>query len=420
MNGNISRQKNGPKNEPSLPNAWRTPDKRTIQQNENIERKSIERKTNPVSNNDTNLNQASNEVGELVNLAHKVNIAERLKKQKEIEPTVPVTTEDDVLKKMLGVVERSNNTDGKNQLTAPSNIMSPMKQPDNTQQIDLNSLFGKVNITELRSNLPNPSSLPKPPTSWTKNSESMFPPHPSALHLQSQPPQLQQQQFHHHQHQQQQQQHFINNQQMNLIGQPMPYSPQFFPHQFPNMPPHAMNMMPYQHPMMPMYPHPMFIPNQNYPMPMMHPQHPGHPGHHMMSQPFMQSPTHHMMPGPPLPPPPPPSASYFDGMQNNPIPAKHNSPEGPQKLKSTLSGAASAFIPLQAARKNMKLKMNLFKDDDNNATTSPQDSNLDKSSEEDIKPIEVSSNILYNMLANFFFLFNLIIYYKFYSKLKHN
>lgn len=303
--------------------------------------------------------QAPKEVGELVNLAHKVNIAERLKKQKENE----VATEADILKKMLRVGQNS------------TIIAEPTAQPlNNAQPIDLNSLFGKASISDQGPIFPNPANLPKPPKSWQQKSKDKEPVFASPIRPQQQPlPQHQPQPL-----PQSQPPFFPNNHMMNVMGQSLQYRPQFFPqqqHQHPNMPP---NMMPYQqHMMSPMYrpPPQMFIPSQNYPMQMMH------QGHMMpSSQPFMQAPHHIRMQGPP---------PHFDGMQSNPSPVMHSSPEGPQKLK-TMSGTASAFIPLQAARKNIKSSKNssnktAANDFMNNETI------LDKPTEDDSKHIEVFS-----------------------------
>lgn len=405
-NGNGFRQKNGPFNEPPQPNAWRILEKNPIQRNENIERRpilrnekiergpilrneNVERKpnqqktVNAVVSNTVNTvinshqipttSQVQNEVGELVNLAHKVNVAERLKKQKESEANV--ATEADILKRMLGVGQMLKAPN-------PSAVYLPSVQPpNNTQQLDLNSLFGKAAINDQGSILPNPASLPKPPTAWqqkTKDKERIFLPHPLPQQQQQQPPQPQPS-SHPQPHQQpqppqQQPPFFPNNHPM--MGPSLQYHPQYFPQQHQNMPP--MNMMPYQQQMMsPMYRHPMFIPNQNYQMQMMH------HGAHMVPgpQPFMQAPHHIRMSGPP---------PHFDGgLQKDPSPIMHSSPEGPQKLK-TMSGTASAFIPLQAARKNTKtLKSNLVRKVASNDETN-KDLNSDKPTEDDSKQVEVN------------------------------
>lgn len=322
---------------------------------------------NASSNQIPTVSQTPKEVGELVNLAHKVNIAERLKKQKEVE--VNVATEADILKRMLGV--------GQNQKTQnPSTIHQPSVQPpNNAQSLDLNSLFGKANLNDQGTILPNPASLPKPPTAWqqkSKDKEPMFSPHPV-------PSQQQQQQQNQPQQPQSQAPFFPNNHLMNMMGQSLQYHPQLFPQQsHPNMPPPPMNMMPpppYQQHMMPppMYRPPMFIPSQNYQMQMMHQGHMVPP-----SQPFMQAPHHIRMQGPP---------PHFDGMQTNPSPVMHSSPEGPQKLK-TMSGTASAFIPLQAARKITKsTKSNSNKVAANDVMSS--ESNSDKPTEDSSKHVEV-------------------------------
>lgn len=402
MNGNGPRQKNGTVNETPPPNAWRVIDKKPILRNENIERKPVEQKSNPilVNNVKSNLNQVSDGSGELINLAHKVNIAERLKKQKENETIV--ATEDDILKKLLGV-----DPNKLAQATTSQSILSPKSFPsmNNTQKIDLNSLFGKTNLNDLGSNLPNPSSLPKPPTEWqwrqkSTDKEPIFLPHPSSSQQQQQQQQLPLQSL------------FPNNQPnqpLSVMNQQMHYPPQYFPQQYPNMapPPPPMNMMPFQQPMMPphMYRPPMYIPSQNYPMPMIHPR---HPAHHMLPgpQPFMQAPHQIRMSTP---------APHFDGLHNSPIPVMHSSPEGPQKLK-TKSGTASAFIPLQAARKNTKLKANVHKKGSNEITT--KDANSDKPLEDDSKQMEVYFGKLSSQQKNYFYLFFFLLFFS--RKKTHN
>lgn len=369
------RQKNGianepPQPQPQPPNAWRILERKPAN-----DKKPIESKPNNV---DVSTNHRTNESAELVNLAHKVNIAERLKKQKENEnknQSKPIHTEEDLLKKMLGVGQPKQAP--KNQLAAPI-------FPNNTQKVDLQSLFASANLNDTAnslpnpSNLPNPSSLPKPPSAWHQKPKHQEQPQffPTAP---PQPQQHQQQQNHMQNQMQLFQSQFVNNHAMGMVGPPLQHRGQFFPHPHMNIgPPQCAPMMPQFHQPQPHYMPQMFPPPDmffppNYPMHMA-------PGH----QPFMQAP-HHM---PRMPPPP-----QFDGMQYGPPPVMHHSPEGPQKLK-TKSGTTSAFIPLQAARKNVKGKFN-----SNNiqaaSDVTKKDDDLDKPKEDESQHVQVNESYQY-------------------------
>lgn len=381
MHGSGLRQKNGTINEPPPPNAWRILDKKINQPNNISDGKTIVVRTDDPNANKTN-SSASGEVVELVNLAHKVNIAERLKRQKEKE--AKISTEEDILKKMLGVGQnKSVQMDSKT-----------VQYPNHTQKVDLNTLFGKANLNELSDILPSPSSLPKPPPAWHQRSTPNTPNTEQTTFL---PPQFQQQQQQQHQpqqwqfplHQQQQQQQqpllqpqFHNNHPMNA-----PLMQPFFPHPRPNMqlPLSQYSMMPFtapsQRPHLPpqMFQHPemVFYGNQNFQMPMMT------QGSHMMTgpPPFMNA-SHQMRMSTP-------HVVDFDGPPNRtgPPPVLHHSPEGPQKLK-TKSGTASAFIPLQAARKGIKGKSSV-----NNIQTAndsaKNDSNLTEANDKTLEIVQV-------------------------------
>lgn len=388
MNGNGLRQKNGTINEPPPPNAWRILDRKPIQSNNISDEKTNALKSNNFIENNINSSPVAGAV-ELVNLAHKVNIAERLKRQKEKE--TKISTEEDILKKMLGV--------GQNK---PFQMDSkPFQFSNNSQQVDLNTLFGNANLNDLNSSLPSPSSLPKPPPAWhqrtktNKEQQPTFLPPQFPLQQTQQQQQLQQQQLQFPLHQQQSQmlqQQFPNSHPMNMVGPSL----QYFPHAHSNMalPLNQYPMMPYntplQQPHLPpqMYQRPemLFYGNQNFQMPMM-PQgsHPMMPG----PQPFMNA-SHQMRM----------STPYFDGPSNHmgPPPVMHSSPEGPQKLK-TISGTASAFIPLQAARKGIKGKANVNNVQAPNDSTK-NDTNLDKTNENASEIVQV--NILCSI---FFFIF---------------
>lgn len=372
MNGNGLRQKNGTVTEQQPPpNAWRILDRKA-----NPDDKTNTPTLSQLLANNTN-SSPSGEAAELVNLAHKVNIAERLKRQKEKEKDkekeAKIPTEEDVLKKMLGVG-----------LNKPAKIDSNTVQfPNNTQKVDLNTLFGKANLNEFNSALPSLSDLPKPPLAWHMGSQSnqeqqqppdFFPTRIPPNQQQMQFPLYQQQQQQHHHQQQPQpllQPQFPNNAPMNMMDHYFgPYHPNMplplaqYPMMQFNTPPQQ-QYFPQQ-----MYQRPPDMPyfgNQNYPMPMM-PQGP----HCMLPQappPFMNASQQIRM-----------SMPYYDGPANRgPPPATHKSPEGPQKLK-TRTGSASAFIPLQAARKVVKGKSsaaitqssNDSTNNDRNAEQTPQ------------------------------------------------
>lgn len=373
MNGNGLRQKNGTINEPAPPNAWRNLDRKPIQSNNISEEKTNAVKSNNFTENSTNSSPSAG--FELVNLAHKVNVAERLKRQKEKEAKMP--TEEDMLKKLLGV--------GQNKSVQSES--KPLQFPNNSQQVDLNKLFGKANLNEFSnsvpcpSNLPCPSSLPKPPTAWHQRSKANNEQQPPFMPTQF--PLQQQQQFPLHQQQPQMlQPQFPNSHPMNMLGPSL----QYFPHAHSNMPmplnqypmmpfntplqqPHLPPQMYHQHPEM------LFYGNQNFPMPMM-PQgtHPMMPG----PQPYMNA-SHQLRM----------SMPYFDGPPNrgNPPPAMQTSPEGPQKLKPK-TGSASAFIPLQAARKSVKGKSNVTNAQASN-DSNKNDTNLEKTNEKTSEIVQV-------------------------------
>lgn len=359
MNGNGLRQRNGTINEPPPPNAWRI-DRKPLLSNNISDEKPKAVKSNNFVENSLNSSPSAGAI-ELVNLAHKVNIAERLKRQKEKEIKIP--TEEEMLKKMLGVGQnKSVQMDSK-----------PFQFPNNSQQVDLNTLFGKANLTEFNnslpspSNLPSPSSLPKPPPAWHQRSKTNKEQQPTFLPTQFplQQPQ-QQRQFPLHQQQPQLlQPQFPNSHPMNMVGPSLQYFPPMPLNQYPMMPYTTPMQQPHLPPQMYQHPDMLFYGNQNFPMSMM-PQgsHPMMPG----PQPFMNA-SHQMRM----------SMPYFDGPPNrvNPPPVMHSSPEGPQKLK-TKSGTASAFIPLQAARKGVKGKSTVTNNTQAPNDSSKNDTNLDK------------------------------------------
>lgn len=240
-----------------------------------------------------------------------------------------VVTEEDVLKKMLGLGQIKSNAVNQ----TPQTVM------DAPQKIDLNTLFAKQpanNVHDAEGNLPNLSSLPKPPAAWHQKSKNV---HQAAMQA---PPshQIQAQQIQSHPP-------YLNNMSMNM-GAPLMYPPHYFPPQHPNMSNMGQSMnIPYapQHMTPHMFRPPAFVPGSNYPMPPMmgHGPVPGPPG-------FIQVPHHVRMAGPR-------PGTYVDWMSGQVMSIPHHSPEGPQKLKPK-NGTSSAFIPLQAARKGVKSKSN--------------------------------------------------------------
>lgn len=320
-NANGARQRNGIVNDAPPPpiNSWRV-----------LDRKPIERKENSFVVKEVKEVSANEEPRELVNLASMLNKAKIDKKPKVDSKNI--VSEVDVLKKMLGLgqpmfMANKSSQDIKNDL----------------QKIDLNSLFNKQTsiVNDVEKNLPDLSSLPKPPAAWhqkpPKNVQPTAIPAPPSQHRQSQP-------------------QFPNNMAMN-IGAPPMYQPQFFPPpppQHANMAPsmnQSMNLpfIPPMHAAPHLYRQPTFVPGTNFPLQMMGPG-PIIPG----PQPFIQVPhqmPHHMQMAGPRP------GTYVDWMSGKVMGIPHHSPEGPQKLKPK-NGTSSAFIPLQAARKNVKSKSN--------------------------------------------------------------
>lgn len=389
MNGNNLRQKNGTINEPSPPNAWRILDRKPNPPNNIPDDKAHTPKLSQLLANNASASPSA-EPTELVNLAHKVNIAERLKRQKEkqkdeeVKVVTDFQTEEDILKKLLGVGQsKPAQTDSK-----------PVLFPNNTQQVDLNALFGKANLNEMNKSLPSLADLPKPPSAWHQRSNAksnkeqqpaFLPPMRLPLHQQ----QMQFPMYQQHQQQHPQQQHqpqfmppqFSNNPSMNMIHDPylahphsnIPLQVAQYPMMTFNRPPQQpYNTPPQQPPFLPpqMYHPPIY--GQSYPMPLI----PHGP------PPFMNTAHQIRM-----------SMPYFDGSPNRggmgpqPAPVMHKSPEGPQKLK-TKTGAASAFIPLQAARKVVKGKSNDANTQPPNDSTN-NDTSVYKANDETPEIVEV-------------------------------
>lgn len=327
----MRERKNVPVAEPAPINAWRI-------------LKPGERKENTHVANEAKPKPVEPPTGqfELINLADKVNERERNLRA----PTI--ATEEDVLKKILGLSQSKPNP--------VNHLVSEVKNEvsNDSQRIDLNSLFGRAEskANEPQNGLPLLSSLPKPPTAWQQkahNKETKKNAHQAPLHQMPSHPQ------------------FPSNIPMNM-GHQMHHQP-YFP--LPNMMP-AMNMPFHQQHAMPYHRQPMmFRPGPNYPMLVI-------PG----PQPFIQVPQHIRMSGPPLSGPP-----QFDGQhrhQHSPHHGILHSPEGPQKLK-TKNGSSSAFIPLQAARKNIKGKSNV----NANANDVKTDEPLDNPAEQETNVVGV-------------------------------
>lgn len=332
----MARQRNGVVNEQPPPNAWRVSERKPAERREKhvpnevksntveppiawrvLERKPIER------NEIVATNEPPTREFELVNLADQVNQRERQLRS--------VPTEEDVLKQMLGLGQNKSPIVNK----VPNNV------ENNSQRIDLNSLFGKTenNVNSMENSLPLISSLPKPPQAWHQKSRNNV--------VNDVPHALQQNLLLQHQ----QSSSFPPNIPIN-IGSQMHHHP-FYPPQ----PPHpsmlpAMNMMQFPPHVVPphMYRQPLYIPGHNYPI-----QYPVIPG----PQPFMAvQPQHIRMSAPPQ------HQIDVSNRQSNAHYVMHNSPEGPQKLKPK-NGTSSAFIPLQAARKGVKVKHDSAKKDVN-------------------------------------------------------
>lgn len=342
--GNVSRQRNGVVNEQPPPNAWRASERKPTERREKLVLNEVKSKTvcetpnawrvlkkKPIERNEI---VATNEEKsypfepptrefELVNLADQVNQRERQLRS--------VPTEEDILKQILGL--------GQNKSAIMNKV--PADVENNSQRIDLNSLFGKTenNVINMETSLPLISSLPKPPQAWHQKSRNNVVNNvPHAL----------------------QQNLLLQHQQSSSIPPNIPVNvgPQMQHHPFyPPQPPHpsmlpTMNMMQFPPHAVPphMYRQPLYIPGHNYPI-----QYPVIPG----PQPFIHvQPQHIRMSTPPH------HQIDISNRQSNAHYVMHHSPEGPQKLKPK-NGTSSAFIPLQAARKSVKVKHDSAKKDVN-------------------------------------------------------